>query len=78
MMTTPMPMLHLRPSCSPKNAVNRDPKKAPTNGCQGAFLGEGFSGLPSRIATMRPKMVAPGVLKVSLNAVPSTDELGLV
>src|SRR2546421_108783 len=25
-----MPMLHLRPSCSPKTAVNRDPKKAPT------------------------------------------------
>jgi hypothetical protein len=33
-------------------------------------------GLPSRIATMRPKMVAPGEWKESLKAVPSTGQPG--
>jgi hypothetical protein len=30
MTTTPIQMLHFRPSCSPKKAVKREPKKAPT------------------------------------------------
>jgi hypothetical protein len=79
MTTTPIQMLHFRPSCSPTKAVKREPKKAPTKKVRMRMIhGIPTNTLPSRIATIRPRMVAPGLLKVLLKAVPLTEHHWLV
>ena len=79
MTTTPIQMLHFRPSCSPTKAVKREPKKAPTKKVRMRVIhGILINALPSRIATIRPRIVAPGLLKVLLKAVPLTEHHWLV